>query len=376
MKKLLKQEWKYYLFFALAVICHLFITGRLNPDIADISEMFANGDSCSIIQSSLYFLAEDVTFLLFNHAVIIISLYILLFKGMIFWVEKDSYGREFFQTLPIRRSDRVWFHFIMDSLLVILAVSAYAVFLYMQIVNRLNMQKIELPWLGKTICGEGITCICYILFLLGVINFTESVFVDGFIKIVGSVSMVGMSSCMLSQLLYRNPGNIIVQKLYGFFAMESVGGSYYSFINEDADWYSGDNWDWMHSVLQPEIFYKGESWDFAFTDPYLDGLYRFYDFSHCSSYIGYALAYFGLAIVLLGFAVRLSQKQELSKQGFYFSFGKYLFSVMFSGTFFAMMLDYAVAIWHKCFILVSAILICILLIFCMTPDRKWHIRKE
>ena len=307
----------------------------------------------------------------------IISVAVLILKAGIFWIEKDSYGREFFQFLPIRRKDRVCFHFLMDSLLIFLSASAYIVFLYIRMISMFRTQNIEMPWLWKAVCGEGITGICYLLFLLGVIAFLEAIFVDGIIKVLGSASMMGMLACMMEGLFGNNQTSVLLQKLYGFFFMKAAGGNSYVLYREDfkLNIYEGM---WIHDLLHSEIFYKGEVLDYgaamlACTGENADRICHsevswLYDFLHCSSYLGYVLGYLGLAGIFFGVSLYLTKKQELSRQGFYFSFGKYLFSSVVCGTFFIILISQTGIFWHKCIISVSSILLFSVLVYIINKN--------
>lgn len=375
MKKLLKQEWKYYLFFGSAVLLFLIMSTRWAHfgTAADINYESEFADLCFYLEGYIAFLNYHIL----ERMVMIISVAVLILKAGIFWVEKDSYGREFFQFLPIRRKDRVCFHFLMDSLLIFLSASAYIVFLYIRMISMLRTQNIEIPWLWKAVCGEGITGICYLLFLLGVIAFLEAIFVDGIIKVLGSVSMMGMLACMMEGLFGNNQTSVLLQKLYGFFFIKAAGGNSYVLYGEDfkLNAYGGM---WIHDLSHSEIFYKGEVLDYgaamlACTGENADRIYHsevswLYDFLHCSSYLGYVLGYLGLAGIFFGVSLYLTKKQELSRQGFYFSFGKYLFSAVVCGTFFIILISQTGIFWHKCIISVSSILLFSVLVYIINKN--------
>lgn len=357
MKRLLKHEWKYYLFFSISVLVCMIIGTRWNCTGMDMA------GTSGFINIYLYLveIVGSLNYLVLERAVKMILAAILILKLSIFWTEKDSWGREFFQSLPIRRRDRVCFHFLMDSLLVFFLVIIYMIFLYIHMIIMLGTQNLEIPWLWKALCGQGITCICYLLFLLGVVNFLEIIFVDGIIKIFGTVSVMGMLNYMLAGLFDINQTSVLFQNLYGFFSMKGAGNNIYD------------------RILRPEILYRGEMLDYgaviseqietnANVISYLD-VSCLYDFSRCSSYIGYALGYLGLMCVFLGLSIWLSDKQELSEQGFYFSFGKYLFSAVLCGTFFVILIGQASVLWHKYIIFISSILLFIVLVYAMSTNK-------
>ena len=125
------------------------------------------------------------------------------------------------------------------------------------------------------------------------------------------------------------------------------------------------------------VYYKGELVDVT-TDKLSDyfgfhsvtSLGRMVDFANGSCYIGYLLGYLVLAFTLMGIAFYLSNKQEQSKQGFYFDFGRYLFCGLLCGCFTVVMLLNATTVLHKILIIAAAVLLFIILEYSMKPDRK------
>ncbi len=379
MKKLWKQEWKYYLFFILATILCIYFVGN-DGYLRPLFEHWLDYDGSEYyevmrLNFCLQVLAGDINDLILKNVVLIIAVFLLLEKSILWWLEKEEDSRHFLQFLPVKRRKRFLFHFMMDSLLIFVTVIVYAIFLYLKASVFLQSLNMEIPWLCKSMCGESITIICYLLMLLGFFYFMESIFVSGFTKILGTVSGIGMLAYLLNALFMRNPGSNLIQNIYGFFSMEATGNSYYSVI-KDNPFSKGT---WLHARMQPTVFYNGELFEgyeeFALMDkaePFYEQLNinRFFDFSHPSTYLGYAAAYLGLAIILTGLAIWLSEKQELSKEGFYFSFGKYIFSAMICGTFYSIAYIIDDVLWHKWVVVIADLILFVLLIYGMTPKKE------
>ena len=123
MKKLFKHEWKYYVFFTIVVTVILIINE--SPDF----DLVYGENIPDIIGWGLRIFLSGINGNLLGSSVLTVLIGILAFKAAFFWLERDSYGREFFQTLPVTRIDRIIFHLVMDSLVILISVTASTVYL-------------------------------------------------------------------------------------------------------------------------------------------------------------------------------------------------------------------------------------------------------
>ena len=400
MKNLFRQEWKYYLFFLVAILCFLYFHSGIFREIPVMAtwtwdeETFESTWEYMDIEDYVPDQIEyDIGMRYMIHLIGDVSLplliCILLLKTGIFWIEKDSYGREFFQSLPVRRVDRVRFHLLMDSLLIVVSLSVYGGIVYLHAMKGFAAAGLEIPWFGRSVFGIVVTDICYLLFLLGIINFLECLFVNGAIRLFGVLGCMGMSRYILHGILVKNEFSVLAQKLVGFAFMLSPGNLYY--IPGKSGWWKYElTWDaaldWEHASLTPEIIYQGKPVEYTLqsvinnvyvvndgyeykpsTTSYFSWLY---DYSKPGSYGGYALAYLILAVILIAVSIRLYEKQELSKEGMYFSFAKYIFSALVGVSAFFFMARDSEVLWHNIVSFLAAIIVFVIIVYALSPDRR------
>lgn len=383
MKKLFKQEWKYYLLFLLAMLVLLFAReGRYyNKEVVDQIVISSYSDlqyDNQVMNGELWWWIGGYVcnIDMISGVLPYVLMGILAVKAVFFWLEKDSYGREFIFTLPVKRIDRMRFHLVMDSLLIVISVVVFTTYMYWQVDEVLTRLRLVIPWMAPAIFGEMLTCIAYLLFLLGLINVLECMFAGGFLRIVGIAVSFFAGFEILRYIFRLNDGIKWIQNLYGYFALESVGGCYYQTASTGNYKFGA----WVHEVVNCEVYCKGKPVKIAgnpLLDDYIAGnISRLADFSNVSSYIGYVLGYLALAVVLMGIAAYLVKQQEVSKQDFYFVFGRYLLCAMISGYFMLTVMVYAVAAWHKYVIVASGIVVYLLLNYCMAADRMQYFKKK
>lgn len=385
MKKLFRQEWKYYLVFLIAMLCWLCLNSVMFREHFDITSSKADSALTNIWWFITYmdlWIGNGYVYDLTTAVLRPMLVSILLLKGGIFWIEKDSYGRDFFQTLPVKRVDRMQFHLLMDSMFIVFTLVIYGFILYLYARHEFTMVELELPWFGKSVAGLIITDISYLLFLLGIINFLECLFVNGAIRFFGIISCMGMFSYIVNQLFTMNVSNNLMQKLFGFLFLQSAGNRTFSaewaWNRVAAPWL----WDfvggWTHASLTPEIIYQGKPLEYTLENTvggvsYIsetDMFSTLYDFSKIGSYGWYVLAYAVLAVIFVALSIRLFGKQELSKEGLYFSFAKYLFSVLICGAFYLFLNVDSGKIWHALLSVAATVILFIILVILMTPDRR------
>jgi hypothetical protein len=66
----------------------------------------------------------------------------------------------------------------------------------------------------------------------------------------------------------------------------------------------------------------------------------------------------------------LTKRQELSKQGFFFPTGRYVFCLLLSCSFAAAMLTNSTALWHRVLIVLAGVLLYLILNYMMNLERK------
>jgi hypothetical protein len=379
MKRLLKHEWKYYALFLVGILVLLIIiNGQVSSWMSstDFHAAAVTSDE-SLLSAILEILVQLSWFTNDNltHNVILCVLISLgVIKTLFFWQEKERSGMEFLGSLPVTKAERRLFHLLMDSLLIVLTVSIYTLYMYCQITNELQNYSLELPWLGSALFGEMITCITYLLFLLGIIYVLETFFVDGFIRVIGTAGSLYMGYLILESAFSLNKNATWMQNIYGFFLMEKPGNGYYEINTTEMTSY------WTAICSNGDVYYQGTSvTDLMIGDAYFSPSLlwsnwsddvRLTNFSHVNSYLGYALTYLGLGLLLMWLSLYLTKRQELSKQGFFFPAGRYVFCLLLSCSFAGAMLTNSTALWHRVLIVLSGVLLYLILNYMMNLERK------
>ena len=105
-------------------------------------------------------------------------------------------------------------------------------------------------------------------------------------------------------------------------------------------------------------------------------LSAFYQMANPITYIGYAIIGILLFGVLLYFAKRLYEKQDLSRNGLYFSFVKYVFAAAIAEVVFLVLIDFVVSWWHRILIIALTVAIFVGVVYCFEPDRKLMKRQK
>lgn len=354
MKRLWKQEWKYYLFFVVIMTVIL----SFDQDINWLLEFDIGDGNASdfIIGTILYSLSESVNGYLIQRMVLKGVIGILVFKAAFFWLEKDSYGREFLQTLPVTRLDRMVFHLVMDSLVILISVTCSWMYLYCVSLDVLKSMKLALPGFATGIFLRMAVIIGYLLFILCLINMLESLFVGGVTRIAGTAGNIFIGYLLVyfvSELFKKSEW---IQHLCGFFVLDTAG----IFSN------TGSEEQQLQDVMNITVYYKGE----PIIIPEEYSVYRFFSNSDMGWYMGHLAGYVVLAVLLAATAVFLVRRQEQSKRDFYFAAGRYLTSGLISVAFCVILLANARGAWHVCVIVLASVLLFVLLSYWMDTDRK------
>lgn len=383
MRKLWKHEWNYHLFFlvfmlfVLIVDFHHFVRGQMYYTYVDLIDMEPSQMIWEIIWTF-----GGMQYRFMQQLVSIVLMITLIKKAFIYYVENNVYGREFFQTLPIRKGERFWFHLLMDAVTVAVAVAVMGIYEPLIIQNRLLLEGVEIPWLSASYVGMMVVNICYILMLLGLLYIVESIFVNGPMKLVGFCGALVSISYILDYILEKYEANPIVQAVYGFISRESVAGNYYGAVSASSNYEilgePGKNiyYIWMHKHSNPPFMVQGEQVNYSdLTKNYgelaetMTSINQCYNFTNASSYIWHAIGYLVIGILLIIVASKLIKQQDVSKEGFYFEFGKYVVSGFLSITFYVVLMINKVSGWHQV-VCMGATLIVFLLLVCLLDVNK------
>ncbi|MBR1866603.1 MAG: hypothetical protein IJ801_08860, partial [Lachnospiraceae bacterium] len=365
-----KQQWKRYLLFTLAALICLYVCGVATGNFYPYGEVEPYSD----FEISWYVeeLAAGVERALLKQTVWGTVIVLFLQKALLFRLEREEYGRSFLQTLPVKRRERVVFRIGMDCLTIVLCVAGYSSYAALRCIQNLTDLGIRLPWLPEAIFGMALTVICYLFLAEGIIAFWSTLFVNGTAQITGTAAAVGMQIYTLVLLWYRGTGMEWIRQLYGFFFLKAVGNCHYLSVLPDSLGGMDDlSLHWLPDPAYPPVYYKGVLWEDYMQYDIQFSHTRLYHFTHLSSYIGYALAYLGLAILLIVLSVWLSGKQELSQNGFYFSFGRYLFSILFCIAFWVTSFSGENRLWHKGLVSLATLLLFVVLVYAMS-DKAYR----
>ena len=394
MSKLWKQEWKYHIIFivitilTLFLVCHSDLVGEYRDLFGSVTneeiESWMMLEHSNWIMTRLYY-----QFIGTMASVVFVSL--LAKKVFIYWIEQTRCGREFIQSLPIRKMNRIQFHLIMDLMQLALPVFIYGMYEYVQMNTFLEtIAKLHIPWLLESMFGMMLTSICYTVMLLGGLYLMETIFVGGSMKLIGFVGTYAMIRIIFNCLFDQLYANKLIQNIMGVFTMESVGGAKYDLLmatdimfDDIWSWEYGSHFAWYHEHMNPPLQYMGEWFDYSTLGltahefkVWLDKLNGVYAFSDISNYIFYALGYLAIGLVLIVLVMRLTDKKELSQDGFYFDFGRYLMSGMIALTVFCMITDWQGKPWLILLDVVATIIVFFLMLYLLDSNRPKLFEKK
>lgn len=275
----------------------------------------------------------------------------IILHGLMLWGQRNRSEREFLETLPVKREKVEFYRFVMDVVTMILAVVIACVVTYVRFYTYLKQYDITLPWMAASITGYGITLCCYVIFVLGIMYFLESTVVRGDLKIITTAGCMGMfyiSMNWLYEAVMFGKDNLF-NKFVGFVKMYSVGGKYYQIY--EGGW--GPEGYWMDKSLLYDVYHQGEKYELstyavlgrtAFTDGVVG-------MSRVELYIGYALAYVIIGVLLFVLAAYLTKKQDLAKRSFYFDFAPVMVGLLIFVTVFMFFFVQIPEYWYSCILL-------------------------
>lgn len=388
MKKLWKQEWKYHIGFTVLATILLVIICDVQYAIVEWQSFWqiaidnANNNTMYLLTvldlgNSM---ANAIIYEFFVSVLTVITITLLVKKGLIYWQENNLCGREFFQSLPIRTSQRYRFHVYMDMVMIVVPIVIYTLYEYMKVKEYLEgTHQIETSWLLSSYCGIAITTISFIIMLLGLLYLMDILFTNGYMKLVGFGGCYMMTFLSLNSLFGWFPFNRVMQTVYGFFTLNSVGGNRYVSTEAYGYTWSSDvqRYYWLHDNLNAPVKVKGEWMDYAAVKlhagdnmEWISEWNRLFDFSNPSSYLFQVAGYLLIGLGMIGIVFYLLKKKDVSKEGFYFEGGRYLISGAVAITVFLMITAWNDKVLQIICNLGASVIIFFFLEHFMNPNRK------
>lgn len=363
MKKWLKLNFKYYVvaFVAFVIIMirnvfeyyqfHLqkfiesdilYFQNKYSETIDNLSPLILNEAVEDISGATGQFLVEYPKMFIFGF---------IILHGIMLWGQRNKSEREFLETLPVKREKVVLYRFVMDVVTLIFAVVIACVVTYVRFYTYLKKYDITLPWMGQTMFGYGFTLICYVIFTLGIMYFLESTVVRGDLKIITTVGCMAMfyrSLNLLYETVMFGKDNFF-NKFVGFIKMYAVGGKNYQVFQ--GAW--GPEGYWMDRTLLYDAYYQGDKYELStyavlgrtcWTDSVVG-------MSRPALYVGYALGYIAIGLLLFALASYLTKKQDLAKRSFYFEFAPVMVGLLIFATVFVFFFVDIPEYWYSCILL-------------------------
>ncbi len=384
MLKLLKQEWKIYLFFGIAT--SLLILWQTHTDIFQFVEYHGDGMYEMVNQGAngayryLAYFGSDIYTFLRGTFLQIICCSFLIQKGMRYLVETNHSGRAYIMSLPLKKNDAIKLHFAMDAILLLVYVLVYLIYLYINMQNLFFKYNMEIPWGASSLVGMGITIYAYILMILGGMYVVEAVFVNGYSKIIIMLGTAYLVDLNLWQWLSSYRDNKFLQNIYGFLKLY-LPANYHYVVDKCGPFDNVAEIGWQIECIMPPLYLNGnlaqinekadlfsDIWDY-------EGFSLLYNYSNISNYIGYAFAYAIIGILLFLWAKYMVEKREAWKDTTYFEFAKYVWSGFAVITLFFLMYELAEAIWHKALVVAACVLLYVLIIWLMKRDNLKEKKK-
>lgn len=351
MKKWLKLNYRYYVV-AFVVFATLMIRNVFECNYFYLHNYIETQESR--IPLMLMTAVDNISGASYQFKVVYPKIFIIGFiilHGIMLWGQRNKSEREFLETLPIKREKVVLYRLVMDVVTVISTVLISCIVTYVRFYTYLKKFDITLPWMSASIVGYGITLCCYMIFVLGIIYFLESTVVRGDLKCIttaGCMAMFYLSMNWLYEAVMFGQNNIF-NKFVGFIKMYSVGGNYYKIYL--GEWGPEGYW-WPKTILY-KVYHQGQEYELS-TYAVLgrtactDGVVGM---SRVELYIGYALAYIIIGVLLLVLATYLTKKQDLAKQSFYFRFAPVMIGLLIFMTVFMFFFVQIPEYWYSCILL-------------------------
>ena len=227
MKKMMRWYYKKYLlivFFAVIIGCIYMV--RENPTwYVDVPWDFAGmskEELVRICQAEMEWLSygflQCYREILFNVA----WGAVLFRKAFHYWVKKEQSGRCYMASLPFRKMDFWRVEFVTDLCTVTL------IFVLCSVVTRLWYDGVvqAFPEGYFEITGQlirfTIIMLCYFWFFLGIYYLLESLFVNGLLKALGPILILGFSGIVLGNMNWTAKKNTMIESCYQFVTLHHI----------------------------------------------------------------------------------------------------------------------------------------------------------
>ena len=186
MKKLFKKEWKFY-GAAIVLITLVLIGYDIAPEEVWYSDEVAPYELSWWIPSMIRGVyCGDTTI------IVIIAIAYVLIKCHHYWNERNSYGRDFKLTLPVKKRAMEGFYLLADMTLVMLPCVLYRVWQYTVAVSDMEKLHVEIPWLWSAMLPLLLADLAYLFMLLAVFRFLEGLIVNGVWKVAGAAAVIAL----------------------------------------------------------------------------------------------------------------------------------------------------------------------------------------
>ena len=101
-----------------------------------------------------------------------------------------------------------------------------------------------------------------------------------------------------------------------------------------------------------------------------------YDFIHVSSYVWHVIGYLIIGILCIVAAGKLVHKQELSQEGFYFGFAKYVVSGFLTVSFYVVLMGNRVSGWHQAICVIASMVLYVVLVCLFDMDKSKELLRR
>ena len=371
---LFRLEWKENLFFLVAnciwwiVQCKgysLFWGITQSIDVVHSYSINQIEDAVSRVYDSLDSGAGEIISWYIGGVVVAQIVWLLGRKLIQNYKERTVSGREFMAKLPVSRQARYRYETIRDGVMLILPVIISTFMIQSQFFGVLQGAAINIYWGSRAIWGLTIISCSYLLMVYGLIRWLEVLIPNGVLRMPVAASFL-CAIHMVNEVMVRC--GAVGRTINNLLTLHApLGGS----INAKGEY--------IYDLKKPEIFFDSameyvHSSDYNVTAP--AQVSAFYNASNVSGYIGYVLLYIAIAVVFLYFAGRLAKKQEHSVEGLYFPFAKYVFAAAVSIAMGIVLMQNAVAWWHRMMIGILIIGIFVVFVYYLDPERKLIKRQK
>ena len=376
MSGLFRLEWKENLFFLVAnciwVIMHcneynLFWGITESVDVLHSYSIDQIVNVVGYVYNSLDTGAGEVISWYISGVVGVQIIWLLVRKLIQGYKERTVSGREFIAALPVSRQTRYLYETIRDCVMLVLPVIITTFIIRNRFSGVLQGGNIDIYWMSRSVWGLTIISCSYLLMLYGLIRWIEMLIPSGVLRMPVAASFLYVIHMVNSVLIRCGAVGRTINNLLTLHA--PLSGS----INEKGEY--------IYDLMKPEIsFYFDSAMKYIHSSDYNvtapAQFSAFYNASNVSGYIGYVLLYIAIAAVFLYFAGRLAKKQEHSVDGLYFPFAKYVFAAAVSIAMGIVLLQNAIAWWHRMLIGILIIGIFVVLVYYLDPERKLTKRQK